>query len=1257
MANKTFYLSVTTASNSNHHTLQDGGEAPSDARLTTGWVVGTEATMPRYGRMDSGTECAATAMLTTPVEPSGSPDNTLGDCFRSASVITGAFAGGNWAISAQVQGESRATGTHDGRIRFRVWRAVDATGASPSEITSGSTSTYTNLANSTAQTLTASAAASAITFTNEYLFLQIAHQQDGAGDHNLCDTHMCVGASNTLITTDYSLPSATVTPASIGSTVAVANPDLTAPTVYTVDNANIFWSPENWYFNGSTYALTNNTGAYLKVNFTGTGLAVGIDISVWQALAQAANRWPILTWKIDGGDFQHYQTITDQTSQTLATGLANTAHTAQLWFRAVTPGIQDRWNTPSVQIRITSLTVTGGTLTTPTVATKRWLFFGDSLTEGTNCNGDTYLAGINDGSNTFAQQVSQALDAEVGTIGFVSQGYMTLPNAGHNITYFHQTGGSHTWHQQFLNQARDFSNIDAVFFCHGTNDVINAVDSETLETHIEDLLTDFRAANASTTMYLVVPFCGIDRSTWQEAFADYQSATLDENCFLVDVIDQENATFAEDINGDETFGSTYTADGLHPNQAGHDYIAGLLEANLRRIAPAGIASTTVLANPDLGATANITPVGITSTVAVANPDLTAESSGEDITPAGIATTAALANPDLTATASITPVGIASTVSLANPEVITSGDYLDIERKVGVEGAWATLVQLPLTDSEYDDTDEFVDGTTYYYRIRKIESSVTGPWSNEDEVTFTTGATITPAGIASTINLGDFTLTAGATSITPASIATTAALANSSLSAGATAITPAGIATTNALGSPSLAATASITPAGIAPTASIGTPSLVASATTITVDGIASTVAVANPTMSAGATVVTVDGIAATSALGTPSITASATNITPAGIASTVAVANPSFATGTASITLDGIAATNAIGTPSLSAGATTITLDGIGSTTAVANPLLSEGMGTVTLEGIGSTSDIGTPSLVASATTVTVAGIASTSAVANPTLTQGAGTVTVEGIDSTNALGNPTLSATSAIALEAISSSIALGNLSLIASATNITLDGIASTVAVSNPSLSEGMGYVSLAGIASTAAIANPSLTAGATSITLDGIASTAALANIELSAIATLSLDAISSAIAVSNPTLTATGVITPAGIAPTSALANPTLTVGATSLTPSSIDSTVAFGDIDLASTVALTPAGIASTIAIGTPTLTVGAATITPDAISSTIEFGTLTMSRLTVQQRISLNGSYTLVHTLYGSYALIHALDGSYTLTRNLTGST
>lgn len=199
---KTFYLTDALASGANHMVLQDGGSAPATARITTGWIAGTTAPTV-YARLDSQTERTAASQGAT-VQPDGNPDNTLGDCFRTSATITGSFASGNWTYSFPVQGETRSTSTHDGKLRVRLYRSTSATGASPTEIGSAQVTTaYANLANSAAQTVTVTFNPGAISLTAEYLFFQIAHQLDGVGNNAGSDTHLTVGTDSKITTSAF----------------------------------------------------------------------------------------------------------------------------------------------------------------------------------------------------------------------------------------------------------------------------------------------------------------------------------------------------------------------------------------------------------------------------------------------------------------------------------------------------------------------------------------------------------------------------------------------------------------------------------------------------------------------------------------------------------------------------------------------------------------------------------------------------------------------------------------------------------------------------------------------------------------------------------------------------------------------------------------------------------------------------------------------------------------------------------------------
>jgi hypothetical protein len=176
-ANTTFYLTDAYASGSNHGALQQDGSAPADAATFTGWTVAGRA-VGDFARMSYNTE-RGTASFSSTAQPSGGPDNALGDCFRIGP-LTGSFPAGDWNFSFAVRADSLG-GTQDGRMNVRVWKSANADGSSATEITAGATalSTVTNLTTSASQNSTGTVTLGAVSLTNEYLFIQLAWEVTG----------------------------------------------------------------------------------------------------------------------------------------------------------------------------------------------------------------------------------------------------------------------------------------------------------------------------------------------------------------------------------------------------------------------------------------------------------------------------------------------------------------------------------------------------------------------------------------------------------------------------------------------------------------------------------------------------------------------------------------------------------------------------------------------------------------------------------------------------------------------------------------------------------------------------------------------------------------------------------------------------------------------------------------------------------------------------------------------------------------------
>jgi GDSL-like lipase/acylhydrolase family protein/carbohydrate esterase-like protein len=349
----------------------------------------------------------------------------------------------------------------------------------------------------------------------------------------------------------------------------------TTPTTRALPNdPNWFCSPGNWHIRGSEYARTNSPGAYCKFRFSGTGLELAVSLDEFEATSPSADEYPYLKWKIDAGPFMEVRLGASTAAVALARGLPPGDHTVEVYLESIRRNI-DRWNTPSASIDFTSVTVRGGHLIEPAPRTQRWLAFGDSRTEGINVDGSSYSNADQAAARSWAIQVAEALDAEIGVVGWVSQGWNHPSTPASNVGAYHN-GVANTWSELWNGQARSFSGIDAVLVNHGFND--GASTDEQLAGYLENFLSSLRAACPDAAIYLVVPFGSSNmdrRAVYDSAVTSYRAVSGDSRVWVIS-INGKNPTLDEDLDGDLTYGHTYTTDSIHPNQAGHDAIAALV---------------------------------------------------------------------------------------------------------------------------------------------------------------------------------------------------------------------------------------------------------------------------------------------------------------------------------------------------------------------------------------------------------------------------------------------------------------------------------------------------------------------------------------------------------------------------------------------------------------------------------------------------------------------------------------------------------
>ena len=173
-----------------------------------------------------------------------------------------------------------------------------------------------------------------------------------------------------------------------------------------VTDSNIVRSPYNWYTEAA-YTQTPNPGAYLKLGFTGTSLAVNLDLSPLTNAKVSPEQYPLVRYSIDNGPGTTVQLSPKSRLLQCASGLKAGDHTLLLQYVSGYVFL-DFW-TPVNVVRITEFVVDDGAKSVPMKSqTKNALFLGDSIT-----NGDDDVA-------TFAGGITNAVDTQDATIGYPS---------------------------------------------------------------------------------------------------------------------------------------------------------------------------------------------------------------------------------------------------------------------------------------------------------------------------------------------------------------------------------------------------------------------------------------------------------------------------------------------------------------------------------------------------------------------------------------------------------------------------------------------------------------------------------------------------------------------------------------------------------------------------------------------------------------------------------------------------------------------
>lgn len=395
-------------------------------------------------------------------------------------------------------------------------------------------------------------------------------------------------ASSTIsqIVTSASTYSATWTTSSLNYVGGLVSFTVTAAgsTAIAPNAAGLFYSPYNWYRNGSSYAETVNPGAYVKFAFTGTSLTINVDVTPLSGASAPAISYPALYVSIDGGQWSTVNLTSSSSAVSLASALAGGTHYAFVGYKGAEGmnGINnvDRWTTPVQMVKVTGFTLDGSSSVSALTPSSPWypvrpknmIEFGYSNLEGVYADYDSQH---NNAFNTAGWDLCAAFNAECGIIGFGSQSWTTTV-ATANVPGLRNTGARNadtSWDKYFAGQSRLTGGMfspqpDYGWVMMGGNDASTA--DATITANTRGFVNDMATAAPSTTWFMYTSY-GYNRAKLN-ADMGTGAVSYPGNWHFLDT----GAELADGTSGTGTSFQTNPQDGLHGNVQTQGWAAALL---------------------------------------------------------------------------------------------------------------------------------------------------------------------------------------------------------------------------------------------------------------------------------------------------------------------------------------------------------------------------------------------------------------------------------------------------------------------------------------------------------------------------------------------------------------------------------------------------------------------------------------------------------------------------------------------------------
>ena len=289
--------------------------------------------------------------------------------------------------------------------------------------------------------------------------------------------------------------------AATGFTTSAAAPVTIPPT-----HAAVVYSPYNW-----AAGKTVNAGAYFRLGFTGSSIALNFDVSA--QTAPLPQIWVI----IDGMPAQQFTLAATVTPTMPAATAAWPKHMIEVVVKSTSEFVS-RWSPQAAAVVLSSITLAAGAAASaPAVLLRTVLAFGDSITEGfkTLGSGDTDTS---DATLGWAYGLRRLLGCEIGVIGFGGTGLLNAGEGG-----VPPVGQSFT--QLWSGTARNFSPAPSLIVVNeGENDKTAA--PATFQAAFQAFLAALLGAVPSCPIAVLRPFSGAQAVAIQAAIQAVGSPRL-----------------------------------------------------------------------------------------------------------------------------------------------------------------------------------------------------------------------------------------------------------------------------------------------------------------------------------------------------------------------------------------------------------------------------------------------------------------------------------------------------------------------------------------------------------------------------------------------------------------------------------------------------------------------------------------------------------------------------------------------------------